>query len=98
MAKIGSGMASRKWSGAIWLACARMDARFCPTKSTASTRWVISDSGLPMSGGMSPSRPDSRKPRCIQSRFTVPCATTGTADSSPARLPTRCTWMWSGWP
>ncbi len=32
------------------------------------------------------------------SRFMVPWKTASTPASSAARAPTRCTWMWSGWP
>ena len=42
-----------------------------------------------------------RPPRIIRrrwSRFMVASKTRGVPASSAARTPTRCTWMWSGWP
>ena len=76
-------------------------------KSLTSTRWVMTSAGLPKSGwaeksGSSmPSGSESRiasAPSISAVRLIVFWKTCSMPTSSAARAPTRCTWMWSGWP
>jgi len=101
-----AGICRKKDSPLIWLACAAIAARFSPTKSRTSTVVVISAAGDPMSkssgSGMSASSPSSaaraRMRPMMWSRLRVLSYTRGVPASSAARLPTWCTWMWSGCP
>ena len=98
----------KKESSGIWLAWAAIDARLAPTKSCTSTRVVMAASGRPnvlsavtsgtSSGGMSPASTAACISSRMWSRFMVASKTRGVPASSAARSPTRCTWMWSGWP
>ena len=105
---MSSGIVRKKSVSAIWLGWAGIDARLASMKSVTSTRWVITLGRLPKSGWASksgssmPSGSESahRRPALdqLRSRLIVSLEHLAMPASSAARRPTRCTWMWSGWP